>query len=440
MGEETVRDSDAEMARGLVWASIVAALILILAPVLARAAEAQYPLCPPGGCSVGIPGPYGGGVGVRAAPGRGIQVGVGGRYGGVVGAQVGPGMRVQAGVIPPTYNGWRPVTIPSNPVTIWRPDCMARLQSPRSIWSGVLVAVRDGNGIIATSSHGFSDSEAQQTVAAFSGDKRRFACRLFARDDEADCVLLEIGRPPMRPIAMRGNPPAGTVLRVAGFSGGRPNVRGARCTGVAAPGGIDDSKAVRTVYRWVLFSFEPGNAAQSGDSGGPILDQQGYLRGIVSGVGTGVGTSVIQGLLNQGGPGVGPPATPEPPRPVVQITRDEFDETIAELKDRDQQLAERLMAHSEAIATIKVQLDSGATQGPPGADGKDGTDADPAALTAIEARVAALEAGPLFYSETYINGEFKGRDEVIRGGTLEYHSTLIENAPTDSFRVNTRED
>jgi hypothetical protein len=302
---------------------------------------------------------------------------------------------------------------------------MVKLTSPQGVWTGVLV----DRGVIATTSHNFPDAEAAQTVATFS-DGTRFRCRLIARDDQVDCVLLAASTGTHRCWGLRAaNPTAGTRVTIYGF-GGSGRAESATVTGSAAPGGTN---------RWEWFSFSPENAVQSGDSGGPIMDGQGYLAGITSGTGTGVGASVIRGLLariagsqgagGQAGGSVGSggvtssplgqqtPAVPPAASSSVSIDYDKL----------------------AAAIVARMAADPEPWRGPPGPAGKDGLNADPAALEEVKRRLAAIEAvyrQPLFYTETYINGQLQSRQEVMRGGTLEYHSRLVEHAPTDSFHIN----
>lgn len=422
-----------------IWAVATAILVLVALAVRASAQCCPTDGCPTpyGGWAAGIPGPYGGGVGVRGGQGNGLQVGVGGPYGGVVGAQVGPGPRVQVGVIPGRGYAVAPV-----PAAVQHCPAVVRIETvvgnTTKHGTGTLI-VLGGRWHILTAAHILAPGV--NPVAFVAGQP--ITMRIVATDALHDVALLaRIGGQYVSAPAMEVSGVVPSMAAWQGFAGG--------ATVVGANGQVQIVGDLLTV---------PGKAAE-GTSGGPIYCPAGLVS-VITEANNGPGYWVTAGPRpdwlfqwvhaayetdqGNGGLPVPTPGTGEdslPPRPVVQVTRDEFDAAIERLEKRDQQIVDSLMVHSRAIAELKLSIDSGAV-GPAGPPGPPGKDADPAAMESLAARVAALEAaneGPLFATETYIDDKLIDRQEIKRGSTLEYRSELIEGAPTDSFRIETRED
>lgn len=387
----------------LIWGLALLILALAVVLIVPPKAHGQGP-CGPVGCATGNCGP-GVGVGIRGGYGYGLQAGVMGPYGGLIGAQVGPGPRVQAGVIPPRGTSAGVLPIPST----------VKIESDGGTFvrhgTGTLIDVlpdQPGNPwLVLTAAHILTDSP----TAIVAG--QRVALRVVALDAIRDVALL--ARAEYRPIpahamqVLRQSPP---TAGWQGFAEGRRLVGG---------GG--------TVLRDGDKIAVPGQAAE-GTSGGPIYGQAGLASVITETNDQGTGRWVtagpstewlyewVQTAYQTAQQDVAPPPLPVPGpvsipvpgpiaedegdrlphRPVVAVTRSEFRAAMDEIKARDQEIVDRLMAHSSAIAEITARLDSGdgigppGPQGPPGKDGRDGIDADPATLDALAGRVAVLEA------------------------------------------------
>jgi len=145
-----------------------------------------------------------------------------------------------------------------------------------SFGSGALVAVHESNGLVATNWHVVCEAAGPVSVT-FPGGFRSQATVLAANRDW-DLAALLIERPPgVEPIPLAIAPPRpGDVLWIAGYGQGAYRASAGRCTQYVAPG------------RNLPFEMvELSAAARKGDSGGPILNAQGELAGVLFGTGRG---------------------------------------------------------------------------------------------------------------------------------------------------------
>ncbi len=141
--------------------------------------------------------------------------------------------------------------------------------------SGTLVEVRGQRGLVVTNWHVIRD--AKGPVVATFPDGFRSAATILKVDKDWDLAALLIWRPNATPIAISAIAPRpGDVLTIAGYGSGDYRAVTGRCTQYVAPGR-------RMPYEMVELSAE----ARQGDSGGPILNEQGQLAGVLFGAGSG---------------------------------------------------------------------------------------------------------------------------------------------------------
>jgi hypothetical protein len=141
--------------------------------------------------------------------------------------------------------------------------------------SGSLIAVWDEYGLVITNWHVVRD--AAGAISVGFPDGFRSAARVVRTDADWDLAALLIWRPGASPLPISSVAPRpGDVLTIAGHGSGQYRVATGRCTQYVAP-------ASNLPYEMVEVSA----AARQGDSGGPILNAQGELVGVLFGSGGG---------------------------------------------------------------------------------------------------------------------------------------------------------
>lgn len=144
-----------------------------------------------------------------------------------------------------------------------------------SYGSGSLVAVNDRHGLVITNWHVINEATGQITVEFPDGFES--AATIQKADRDWDLAALAIWRPEVVPIRVaRQAPRQGDLLTIAGYGSGRYRAASGVCTQYVAPG-------LQFPYEMV----ELAAAARQGDSGGPILNSQGELAGVLFGEGQG---------------------------------------------------------------------------------------------------------------------------------------------------------
>ena len=141
--------------------------------------------------------------------------------------------------------------------------------SAMHLGSGVVVANFADRDVVLTCNHLFEEGVGRITVY-FSGG-RAFEANLLRRDRAADLAILEISPSGLKAIGLaRANPGRGQRLTACGFGHGDFHaVRGTLLRYIGGEGGTP--------------TFELSGPARSGDSGGPILDEDGHLVGLLWG-------------------------------------------------------------------------------------------------------------------------------------------------------------
>lgn len=140
-----------------------------------------------------------------------------------------------------------------------------------SLGSGTLVAVNDRHGLVLTNWHVIRDARDRIEVAFPDGFRSQ--ATLLAADRDWDLAALAIWRPNVQPMLLANQAPwPGELLTIAGYGSGRYRTATGRCMQYVSPG---------TDLPFEMVELAAG--AREGDSGGPILNQQGELAGVLFG-------------------------------------------------------------------------------------------------------------------------------------------------------------
>jgi hypothetical protein len=141
----------------------------------------------------------------------------------------------------------------------------------RSLGSGTLVHVTEKHGLVITNWHVVRD--ATGPVQVLFPDGFRSAGTVMKTDDDWDLAAIGIWRPQAEPIAIAATAPRpGDLLTIAGYGPGSFRAVSGRCIQYVAPSKTDPNQMI-----------ELSGEAREGDSGGPILNSQGQLAGVLLG-------------------------------------------------------------------------------------------------------------------------------------------------------------
>ncbi len=143
--------------------------------------------------------------------------------------------------------------------------------------SGSLVYVDAEYGYILTNWHVVRDGE---QIDVLFPDGFASPGTTVKMDENWDLAVVRIWKPNVRPLLVAGVVPrVGDVLTIAGYGQGSFRAVSGKCLHYAAPD-------AERPFEMVEVSVE----ARQGDSGGPILNQQGELAGVLFGAGDGATT------------------------------------------------------------------------------------------------------------------------------------------------------
>ena len=156
-----------------------------------------------------------------------------------------------------------------------------------SYGSGTLIARSERVSMVITNWHVIRDAKGEITVAFPDGF--RSSARVAKKDRNWDLAALGIWTPKVDavPIAARAARP-GDPLAIAGYGSGQYRMVAGKCTQYVAPG-------LNFPYEMLELSVE----ARQGDSGGPILNEQGELAGVLFGAGRGTTSGSYSGRVQQ---------------------------------------------------------------------------------------------------------------------------------------------
>jgi hypothetical protein len=152
---------------------------------------------------------------------------------------------------------------------------VARIVAPEnsgtSLGSGVLVDVNRNQGLVLTNWHVIRDS--RSAVLVQFPDGFQSAGTVVRWDEPWDLAAIVIWKPNATPIALADKQPElGEPLTIAGYGRGPFRAETGPCTQYLAPGS-----------GYPLEFVELSATARQGDSGGPILNAQGKLAGVLFG-------------------------------------------------------------------------------------------------------------------------------------------------------------
>jgi hypothetical protein len=176
----------------------------------------------------------------------------------------------------PAQGAWEPDLFADYLLTGQTPHpSVARIIAPDqggvSLGSGVLVDVNRNQGLVLTNWHVIRDS--RSAVLVQFPDGFQSAGTVIRYDEAWDLAALVIWKPRATPIQLAAQPPAiGDPLTIAGFGRGAYRAETGQCTEYLSPG---------TGYTKEFV--ELAATARQGDSGGPILDADGKLAGVLFG-------------------------------------------------------------------------------------------------------------------------------------------------------------
>jgi len=156
---------------------------------------------------------------------------------------------------------------------------VARIIAPEStgvsLGSGVLVDVNGSQGLVLTNWHVIRDS--RSAVLVQFADGFQSAGTVIRFDETWDLAAISIWKPKANPVPLaKRNPIPGEPLSIAGYGRGAYREQRGRCTEYLSPG---------SGYPKELVELQA--PARQGDSGGPILNADGRLAGVLFGEGDG---------------------------------------------------------------------------------------------------------------------------------------------------------
>lgn len=156
---------------------------------------------------------------------------------------------------------------------------VARIIAPEStgvsLGSGVLVDINGSQGLVLTNWHVIRDS--RSAVLVQFADGFQSAGTVIRFDEAWDLAAISIWKPQANPVPLaQRNPIPGEPLSIAGYGRGAYREQRGRCTEYLSPG---------SGYPKELVELQA--PARQGDSGGPILNTDGRLAGVLFGEGNG---------------------------------------------------------------------------------------------------------------------------------------------------------
>jgi S1-C subfamily serine protease len=180
------------------------------------------------------------------------------------------------GTTSPGQDAWRPDLFADYLLTGQTPHpSVARIVAPDeggvSLGSGVLVDMNQSQGLVLTNWHVIRDT--RSAVLVQFPDGFQSAGTVIRYDEAWDLAALVIWKPQATPIPLADQPPQiGELLTIAGFGRGAYRAETGPCTEYLSPG---------TGYAKEFVELSA--TARQGDSGGPILNADGKLAGVLFG-------------------------------------------------------------------------------------------------------------------------------------------------------------
>ncbi len=190
-----------------------------------------------------------------------------------------------------------PPKIPAagRPVSKTPHPAVARIIVPErktaALGSGTLIGKTAQHGYLITNWHVVREAKDGALVVFANGTQAQG--RILRTDKDWDLALIQIPAPAIEPLSISATvPKVGEQLWIAGYGSGEFLLQAGLCSQYLAP-----------YPEWPLELVEVGAAARQGDSGGPIMNANGELAGVLFGQGEGYtmgayGGRVLQ-FLNQ---------------------------------------------------------------------------------------------------------------------------------------------
>lgn len=218
--------------------------------------------------------------------------------------------------------------------------------------SGSLIDTRDEYGLVITNWHVVREATGPIEVVFPSGF--RSEARSIKLDEDWDLAALVIWKPPVEPIAISSRAPRpGEPLTICGYGSGQYRAAQGRCTDYYAP-------QIGMPHELVELDVE----ARQGDSGGPILNAQGEIAGVLFGAGQGTTLGSFGGrvgtFLASLGPGTSVPAA----RPTLGGPREPTMVAIAQPAAEKPKVTAAGARYSEVAAQETTQLGPPSTPWP----------------------------------------------------------------------------
>ena len=153
--------------------------------------------------------------------------------------------------------------------------------------SGTLIGSDASYGWVVTNWHVVRGAGTNVTVQFPGGFSS--PATIAKTDENWDLALLVIHRPPVQPLPMAAYVPTpGEPLFIAGYGSGKFRLAPGECVGYAAPDAGFPQEMI-----------DVSVPARKGDSGGPIVNSQGQVAGVLFGSGGGLTTGTHVGRLRQ---------------------------------------------------------------------------------------------------------------------------------------------
>ncbi len=295
-----------------------------------------------------------------------------------------------------------------------------------SLGTGTLVGVNEEHGFVVTNWHVVEHADAENCFVDFP-DGFRSGATIMKTDDQWDLALLLIWKPNAEPMPLAPKiPQKGEQLTIAGYGQGPFRTELGQMTDFVAP---------NETAPFEMIEIEA--MARQGDSGGPMINQNGELAAVLFGSGGGrtTGTHVdrLKQFLDsafgappppQNNPDVGPP----PYDPNQQLAMNGYHEPARQPTEQTA-LHEPFPADQSIANGPPLDQPSVAIQNPPGSI------MDPSGLPGNPA-LAALPVEPAPPSEQRMTPEDMKRNSIAALRNIPMARNPLGYSPADALAAN----
>jgi hypothetical protein len=186
-----------------------------------------------------------------------------------------------------------PAKIPAagRPVSKTPHPAVARIIVPErksaALGSGTLIGKTAQHGYLITNWHVVREAKDGALVVFANGTQAQG--RIIRTDKDWDLAVIQIPAPAIEPLSISSVvPKVGEQLWIAGYGSGEFLLQAGLCSQYLAP-----------YPEWPMELVEVGAAARQGDSGGPIMNANGELAGVLFGQGEGYTMGAFGGRVLQ---------------------------------------------------------------------------------------------------------------------------------------------